>query len=227
MRNRISNWALAVLLLGLAPPAAAFGPSAQERLLAAGARCVGGPNEGDACNGSGVYCGVGECRIEFNPGRDTKVVVTFVLDKDPGGPEAVTTPVPLVEETSVPGDPIQFPEDVTKTRLTVIVEFNRDGIDYALSETYSDVTFPAWQGTPATEWFFVRDRPSLGPAAYGVDISEEINTALGAPQGSLPSIIDMTPIEMPPSADQAEESEVLASVVKYKGWLRVVDAPAP
>lgn len=133
---------LAVLLAALlAAPAGAVspGPSARQQLLGLGV-CEDGPFEGQPCvDASDCHDGSGgPVRDEVCTTQTADVVVrgilTLIADKD-AGTFTDTTTIPLTEDAA--GNVV--PVDFSKTTLTVVLEFTKDGKDFGFAETFQDL----------------------------------------------------------------------------------------
>jgi uncharacterized membrane protein YgcG len=131
---------LPALLLPLALAGAALavspGPSTRQSLLPLGT-CDGGVSAGKDCvddfdceDDAGSHA----CSTPL-AGVAVRGVLTLIADKDAGGFDD-TSFVPQAPDAQ--GTPI--PADITKSALTVMLEFTRDGKDHALVETYKGLT---------------------------------------------------------------------------------------
>jgi hypothetical protein len=122
------------LLAGAGAAAFSPGPSTRIGLLPLGS-CQGGAHDGKACLAA-VDCEdpanttPSVCSTELS---DVAVrgVLTLIADKDSGGFDD-TSAVP--QQKDALGTPI--PTDLTKSTLTVMLEFTRNGQKFALTETY-------------------------------------------------------------------------------------------
>jgi uncharacterized membrane protein YgcG len=132
------TWILGVVvgLVGLAFAAAAVspGPAARRALLPLGV-CDGGANDGDACLDDFDCEGPGRrsCTTDLARLR-VRGVLTLIADKDSGGFDD-TSAVP--EAPDARGTPI--PLDLTRSTLTVMLEFRHRGRSFVLTETYQDL----------------------------------------------------------------------------------------
>jgi uncharacterized membrane protein YgcG len=134
--NRI-GLALGVLVLGLASAAAAVspGPSTRRLLLPLGV-CQGGASDGAPCLDDFDCEGRrrnGTCTTELAR-LSVRGVLTLIADKDSGGFDD-TSAVP--EEPDALGTPV--PVDLTRSTLTVMLEFKHRGKTFVLTETYQDL----------------------------------------------------------------------------------------
>jgi uncharacterized membrane protein YgcG len=132
------TWILGVVgsLLGLAVAAAAVspGPAARRSLLPLGL-CDGGANDGEECLDDFDCEGPGRrsCTTDLARLR-VRGVLTLIADKDSGGFDD-TSAVP--EAPDARGTPI--PLDLTRSTLTVMLEFRHRGRTHVLTETYQDL----------------------------------------------------------------------------------------
>ena len=140
MRRRGNGIAgvLGALVFGLATAAAAVspGPAARRGLLPLGV-CEGGTNDGAPCLDD-FDCEArgrrnGFCTTELSR-LSVRGVLTILADKDSGGFDD-TSAVP--EEPDARGVPI--PVDLTRSTLTVMLEFKHRGRTFVLAETYQDL----------------------------------------------------------------------------------------
>jgi hypothetical protein len=127
--------ALGFATLGLASAALGFSPGPNNRILLLPlGSCEGGEHDGDPCiddaDCEDAAAG-GVCSTEL---ADVAVrgVLTLIADKDSAGFDDVT-PVPQGTQK------IPVPTDLTKSTLTVMLEFTRNGERFALTETYQDL----------------------------------------------------------------------------------------
>ncbi len=138
MRSYWIGSALGVLVLAgaVATDAVSPGPATRKNLLPLGF-CEGGPNDGDPCledfdceapRGKG-----GECTTRLAR-RSIRGLLTLIADKDSGGFDD-TSAVP--EQPDALGTPI--PTDLTRSTLTVMLEFEHRGRKFVLTETYKDL----------------------------------------------------------------------------------------
>jgi uncharacterized membrane protein YgcG len=134
------TWILLVVgvvpVLGLAFAAAAVspGPATRRSLLPLGV-CDGGANDGEPCLDDFDCEGPGRrsCTTDLARLR-VRGVLTLIADKDSGGFHD-TSAVP--EEPDARGTPI--PLDLTRSTLTVMLEFKHRGRSHVLTETYQDL----------------------------------------------------------------------------------------
>ena len=215
-----------LLALAFAHNAAAVGPGSAERRRAAGSLCVGGTTPGESC-GTDLDCGgLAQCALIDIEALEVRGMVTFVADKDTGGPTSFGPPTPVVVGDFGTGGQVQIPADFAHSSLAVVIEFTKDGQDFVFADTYSDVDFPVWV-VAGGEWIIARAVLDLRWGTGGDDLSIAIATALGAPPGSTAYVKTFRDVTLPPSADQAEAAEVLASVRRYKVTIGVVPPPSP
>jgi hypothetical protein len=133
-----SSKLLVSLALGCAAGAALAaspGPATRQGLLPLGV-CEAGPLAGQACVDDF------DCEGEVPTQCTTPIaqlavrgVLTFIADKD-SGPWDATGFVPETPDAQGIG----IPADLTKSTLTVVLEFTRNGKDYVLAETFQDLT---------------------------------------------------------------------------------------
>jgi hypothetical protein len=134
-RVAISLLVGAALFAGASASAFSPGPSTRLGLLPLGS-CQGGARNGKPCLAD-VDCAdpvvPAECTTEL---ADVAVrgVLTLIADKDSGGFDD-TSAVP--QQKDALGTPI--PLDLTKSTLTVMLEFTRGGQKHVLTETYKDL----------------------------------------------------------------------------------------
>jgi hypothetical protein len=139
MPSRLTLPLLALLpALGLAGGAGAVspGPSTRQSLLPLGT-CATGASSGKACvddfdceDAAGAH----ECST---PLAEVAVrgVLTLIADKDAGGFDDTSF---VAQVPNAQGTPI--PVDTSKSTLTVMLAFARDGKEHVLAETYKDLT---------------------------------------------------------------------------------------
>jgi hypothetical protein len=163
-RNRLLPLAVLAALL-LAPAAARAGtpgPTARQRLLGLGV-CASGPNAGKACvDGFDCDDSGGAPGLCGTPIADVAVrgVFTLIADKDAGKAEDESTVPEIVDAKGN-----RLPTDFTRSTLTVVLEFTKDGERFGFAETYKDLgdyknqalnidckgfCFPTWR-EPAVE----------------------------------------------------------------------------
>jgi hypothetical protein len=213
-----------LLALAFAHDAAAAGPGSADRRRAAGSLCVGGTTPGESC-GTDLDCGgLAQCALIDIDALEVRGMVTFVADKDTGGPNSFGAPTPVVVGDFGTGEQVQLPADFARSSLAVVIEFTKDGQDFIFADTYNDVDFPVWV-VPGGEWIIARAVLDLRWGTGGDDLSIAIANALGAPPGSTAYVQTFRDVTLPPSADQAEAGEVLASVRRYKVTIGVVPPP--
>jgi hypothetical protein len=212
---------IAVSALLFAQYATAVGPGSDERRRAAGAMCVGGDTPDQSCGNDEDCGGLAQCALVDIAGLGVRAVVTFIADKDTGGPGPFGPPTPVVVGDFGVGVPIQLPADFSNSTLTIVIEFTKNGQDYVLADSYRDVNFPLWL-VPGGEWIMARGDLDIRWASGGADLADKLREALGAPPGSTPYIETFKNVPLPPTADQAEPDEVLASVRRYKVTIGVV-----
>lgn len=135
MRRTWILWAGAVVF-GLAFAAAAVSPGpATRRLLLPLGVCEGGASDGEACLDDFDCEGPGRYRCTTDLARlRVRGVLTLIADKDSGGFDD-TSAVP--EQPDALGTPI--PLDLTRSTLTVMLEFKHRGQAFVLTETYQDL----------------------------------------------------------------------------------------
>lgn len=125
-----------LFLLADAAHAGTPGPRARAQLLGLGT-CTSGPNAGKICT-DGFDCddASGAPGVCSTPIADVAVraVLTVVSDKDSSTwLDETSTP----ETTDAAGHVV--PTDFTRSTLTMILEFTRDGRDFAFAETFQDL----------------------------------------------------------------------------------------
>ena len=134
--HRSGTWLiLSGLLLALTGEAGAFspGPAIRQTLLPLGT-CTGGDQDGEPCvadadcedDAAGGVCTTPLAEVAV------RGVLTLIADKDSGG---------FDDETAVPHgtQSIPVPTDLTRSTLTVMLEFSRGGERFVLTETYKDL----------------------------------------------------------------------------------------
>lgn len=121
------------LALATAAPAFSPGPNNRILLLPLGS-CEGGQHAGAPCLGNDDCEDDGAGGVCSTRLADVAVrgVLTLIADKDSAGFDD-TTPVPQGTEK------IPIPTDLTKSTLTAMLEFTRNGQHFALTETYKDL----------------------------------------------------------------------------------------
>jgi hypothetical protein len=139
MRSYWTLPALGVLVLvgAVAADAVSPGPATRKGLLPLGV-CEGGSADGDPCLEDFDCEGVtkhddGECSTRLAR-KSVRAELTLIADKDSGGFDD-TSAVP--EEPDALGTPI--PTDLTRSTLTVMLEFEHRGRKHVLTETYKDL----------------------------------------------------------------------------------------
>lgn len=215
-----------LVALSFAHYASAVGPGSEERRQAAGSRCVGGTTPGESCGKDEDCGGLAQCALIDIEGLEVRGMATFIADKDTGGPAAFGPATPVVVGDFGTGTQVQLPADFAHSTLTIVLEFTKDGQDFVFADSYSDVDFPVWV-VPGGEWIMARGVLDLRWGTGGEDLSIAVAAALGAPPGSTAYVQSFRDVPLPPSADQAEEAEVLASVRRYKVTIGVVPPPGP
>jgi hypothetical protein len=125
------------IVLGAATAARAVspGPATRQSLLPLGV-CHGGGLDGHACvddNDCESDAGSGACSTRL---ADVAIrgILTLIADKDSGGFDDTST---VPQQPDQLGTPI--PTDLTKSTLTVVLEFTRAGHKFVLAETYKDL----------------------------------------------------------------------------------------
>ncbi len=125
-----------LVLLGGAAHAGTPGPKARQKLLGLGT-CDAGPNAGKACV-DGFDCddtrgAPGSCST---PIAEVAVrgVLTLVSDKDASNWLDVTA---IPETKDAKGNVV--PTDFTRSTLTMVLEFTRNGHEFAFAETFQDL----------------------------------------------------------------------------------------
>jgi hypothetical protein len=219
-RSWLMSLGAALALLLLAQQALAVGPGSDERRRAAGAQCIGGDNPGMSCGNDDDCPGLGQCALVDIAGLGVRALVTFIADKDTGGPGPFGSPTPEMDG----GFGVRVPTSYASSTLTIVIEFTKDGQDYVLADSYSDVNFPLWV-VPGAEGVIARGDLDIRWASGGDDLAARLAQVLGAPPGSTPYIQTFKDVPLPASADQAETAEVLASVRRYKVTIGVVPPP--
>jgi hypothetical protein len=116
--------------------AASPGPSTRQGLLPLG-ECAAGPLAGEACVDAFDCESAGVTAACTTPVSEVAVrgILTLIADKDSGRWDDLE-PVPqAVDNQGVP-----IPADTSKSTLTVMLEFTRNGKKFLLAETYRDLT---------------------------------------------------------------------------------------
>jgi hypothetical protein len=223
-RKWLVSLAAALGVLLVAQHALAVGPGSDARRKAAGAECIGGMTPGASCGNDNDCGGLAQCALVDIVGLGVRALVTFIADKDTGGPGPFGPPTPVVIEDPGVGTLVQVPVSYANSTLTIVIEFTKDGQDYVLADSYRDVNFPLWL-VPGAEWIMARGDLDIRWASGGDDLAAKLAEALGAPPGSTPYIQTFKDVPLPASADQAEADQVLASVRRYKVTIGVVPPP--
>jgi uncharacterized membrane protein YgcG len=129
MRDRRAlQWLVCTALAaGLAVPAlgASPGPTTRESALLTAAQVLSCPSEDPGCP------------IEES-GVEVRAVVTMIVDKDSAGWDDEAF-VPNTTYTLPTGIAVPVPSDASKSTLTLMIEFTREGTTHLLTETYQDL----------------------------------------------------------------------------------------
>ena len=126
----------AALFLASAAGAGTPGPKARQQLLGLGT-CEGGTNDGkpcvDAFDCDDEHGAPGTCTTDV---ADVAVrgILTLISDKDAGRWED-TSAIPETKDAA--GNVV--PTDFSRSTLTLVLEFTKDGQDYAFAETFQDL----------------------------------------------------------------------------------------
>jgi hypothetical protein len=239
MRKGVSTLCLAAAVALAGAPGAwagSPGPETRRTLLPLGT-CDGGPQNAELCvddpdceDLAGEPPDNGTCTTNL---ADVAVrgVLTMISDKDSAGWNDTTF---VAEITDDQGNLV--PEDFTKSTLTLVLEFTKDGVPFAFAETFQDLgdfidpelgiecggfCVPTWR-EPAVERQVATD-VAIRWGVPGAAAKEAIATALGVPGGTpFWEVVSDTAL-----FDHSAEDDVLATVRRMKVQIRVIEPTSP
>jgi len=219
-RRAIRLLACTALMACLAVPAfgASPGPATRESLLLTTAQAL-------ICPDGDPSCAVAESDVEV------RALVTLIVDKDSAGwdDEDFVPNEAFLEPNQ--GVVLPLPSDPSKSTLTLMIEFTRQGTTHVLTETYQDLgdwieptlnaacegwCVPGWR-EPATEEQ-IAGVTNAGPIGIGFGwpgeaLRRALNLALGLPSNALPYFAVTDTIEI---FDHSAEEDTIGTVHRLK-----------